>query len=365
MTLDVLRIYHSAVVTGWRERDRQLRALGCDVRLVSPRRWNEGGRDVELEVGRDEFVVPAATWGRHPFLFVYNPVAIARELRRRRIDVIDAHEEPASLAALELRALARLFAPGTPIVFYGAQNIEKRYPVPFRWIERDSLRLAAGAHCCNGAAAGIFRKKGLRGVVQVIGLGVDVERFSPTSETRARSSFVLGYVGRLEHRKGLGVVLDALTQIPAVRLDVYGDGPERAEFEAKCGRLGLKDRVQFFGFAAHNQLPQIYRTFNALVIPSQRTPRWVEQFGRVAVEAMASGVPVIASDTGALPEVIGDAGVSVPARSVSGWRTAIQRLEGDSEECARLAVAGRERAATMELAARRSSALRLLHGGTR
>ena len=153
LNLQVLRVYHSGVVTGWRERDRQLRDVGCDVRLVSPRRWNEGGRDVELERGDDDFVVACRTWGRHPYGFVYNPLPIAREIRTRNFDVIDVHEEPASLAALELRIIARMFAPSTPLVFYGAQNIEKRYPFPFRWIERGSLRRAAGAHCCNAEAS--------------------------------------------------------------------------------------------------------------------------------------------------------------------------------------------------------------------
>src|SRR5450631_2125981 len=53
--LRVLRVYHSAVVTGWRQRDRELRRLGCDVRLVSPLHWNEGGREVVLDAGSDEF----------------------------------------------------------------------------------------------------------------------------------------------------------------------------------------------------------------------------------------------------------------------------------------------------------------------
>jgi len=343
LNLQVLRVYHSGVVTGWRERDRRLRELGCDVRLVSPRRWNEGGRDVELEPGDDDFVVACRTWGRHPYCFVYNPLPIARELRTRNFDVIDVHEEPASVAALELRVLARMFAPSTPLVFYGAQNIEKRYPVPFRWIERGSLRRAGGAHCCNADAARILQKKGLHGKTQVIGLGVDTDRFAPSGSGR-QGPLVLGYVGRLEPRKGLATVLEAIAPLDDVRLEVYGDGPERGALEGTANRLGLADRVKFRGFAAYTELPDVYRSFHALVVPSQRTERWVEQFGRVAVEAMASGLPVIASDDGALPEVVGDAGVLVGATDVAAWRRAIVSFRDDEDTRASLAAVARARA---------------------
>ena len=304
--LRVLRVYHSAVVTAWRQRDRELRGLGCDVRLVSPRRWNEGGRDVALDLAGDDFVMASRTFGRHPYVFVYDPRPIARELRRRPIDILDVHEDPASLAALELRVLARLFRPGVPIVFYGAQNIEKRLPLPFRWIERASLRRAAGAYTCNNAAATIFTRKGLVGVPRVIGLGVDVERFAPRLTARSPGPFQLGYVGRLEKHKGVALLLGALAALDNVHLGIYGDGPERQALEARASQLGLGERVRFYGFAPHAELPDVYRRFDALAMPSQRTTRWVEQFGRVAVEAMASGVPVLASADGALPEVVGD-----------------------------------------------------------
>jgi glycosyltransferase involved in cell wall biosynthesis len=344
LSLRVLRVYHSGVVSGWRERDRQLRSLGCDVRLISPRSWNEGGADVDLDSGADDFVVACRTWGRHPYGFVYDPRPIVRELRADAIDVIDVHEEPASLAALELRVLARIFASSVPLVFYGAQNIEKQYPLPFRWIERGSLRRAAGAHCCNSEAARIFRKKGLCGITRVIGLGVDTERFAPRDSARTTGTRVVGYVGRLEARKGLATVLEAIATLDGVRVDVYGDGPERSVLEATALRLGVGDRVRFLGYAPYTALPDIYRSFDMLVVPSRRTPGWVEQFGRVAVEAMASGVPVIAGNNGALPEVVGDAGLLVDADDLSGWRRAIESLRDDATTRARLGAASRDRA---------------------
>ena len=69
----VLRIFHSAVVDAWRERERQLRLAGTDVDLLTARRWNEGGADVRLVARPGEAVEGLRTWGRHPALFVYSP----------------------------------------------------------------------------------------------------------------------------------------------------------------------------------------------------------------------------------------------------------------------------------------------------
>ena len=80
-----------------------------------------------------------------------------------------------------------------------------------------------------------------------------------------------------------------------------------------------------------------------LAVPSLETPAWIEQFGRVAVEAMASGVPVVASDSGSLPEVLADAGVLVPPGDAAALAGALERLRDDRSERTRLADAGRRR----------------------
>jgi glycosyltransferase involved in cell wall biosynthesis len=338
--LRVLRVYHSAVVTEWRERDRQLRALGADVTLISAQQWNEGGQSVAFAAHEDGFAHPARTWGRHPYRFAYDPRPLVRAMRSGRFDVIDVHEEPASIAALECRMLARLLQPRVPIVFYGAQNIEKRFPPPFRWIERASLRRAAGAHCCNREAAEIFVRKGLRGQTVTLGLGVDLEQFSPPAEKRPPGPFRLGYVGRLEPHKGVHLLVEALASLPGIELWVFGDGSCRPELQAQVATLGLESRVRFAGFVSGAALASAYRSVDAIAVPSQRTLRWVEQFGRVAVEAMASGTPVLVSDNGSLPDVVGDAGVLVDAAGVDAWRKAIDALVDDADLRADLARRG-------------------------
>ena len=181
----VLRVFHSAVVDAWRERERHLRALGIEVDLVTARRWNEGGSDVTLEPRPGEPVTGVRTWGRHPALFLYSPVALWRALGRE-YDVIDIQEEPFALATAEILLLRRLRRQQAPYVLYSAQNIEKRYPVPFRWLERWALRNAAGISVCNPEAGRINERKGLPGRATLIPLGVDTDHFSPAPPRRAR-----------------------------------------------------------------------------------------------------------------------------------------------------------------------------------
>ena len=326
----VLRIYHSAVVGAWRERDRQLRRRGLDLRTIAPRRWNEGGHDVVLDEGEDAaFVVPARTIGRHPYVFLYNPLPLLRELRLHP-DLVDAHEEPASLAALEILLLMAITRSKAKLVFYGAQNLDKTFPVPFRWVERVALRRAHGAHVCNARAGELFVKRGLRGHVCLLGLGVDVDRFHPSMQAPSPAGPIrLGFVGRLEHHKGVHIVIDAMSRIRDAQLTIVGDGPMASSLQEQIVRLGLDSRVTVQGFCPPDEVAEVYRSFDVLVVPSLETKSWVEQFGRVAVEAMASGVPVLASNSGALPDVVGDAGLLVTPGSVDAWVDAINAMAAD------------------------------------
>lgn len=317
----VLRLAHHAVVSAWRQRERELRALGVDVELISARRWNEGGREVELQADGDAFVRGAATVGRHPSVFLYDPRPIWRALGEQP-DLIDLHEEPNALATAEVLLLRRLRGSKAPYLLYSAQNILKRYPPPFRWFERSSLRHAAAAYVCNTEAGRILHRKGLRGPAADIPLGVDVRMFEPAPRDSLGDQAVatprdgstrrrVGYVGRLESHKGVDVLLRAAAGREDWELRITGDGPQRAELERLAVDLGIAGRVRFLGYAQSGELANRYRELDVVAVPSLPTRGWLEQFCRVAVEAMASGVPVVASASGAIPDVVGEAGILV------------------------------------------------------
>src|SRR5664279_6230946 len=220
----VLRISHSAVVGAWRERESVIRRLGVHIRLLSARSWNEGGADVPLVPEPNENVAAAGTLGRHPILFVYDPRPIWREMGRHW-DVIDIHEEPYALSTAEILFIRWLRRQRAPFVLYSAQNIFKRYPIPFRWFERGALGSAAALSVCNTDAARIARRKGLAGREVYIPLGVDTNRFSPNPVDAAPSMSVrVGYVGRLEPHKGVHVLLEAAARDSRLCVRIAGGG---------------------------------------------------------------------------------------------------------------------------------------------
>lgn len=348
----VLRVSHSAVVDAWRARERELRALGHDVRTLTARAWDEGGRRVPLEPRPGEPVRPVRTLGSHPALFVYSPGPLWRALGERW-DVLDVHEEPFALATAQVLALRRLRAlvdrrPAPPVVVYSAQNLDKRYPWPFRWLERHVLRTAAGVNVCNDRAGEILRAKGARGVVTTIPLGVDLDELGQrgpgAQDVPRRDDGVVrvGYAGRLAPHKGVSVLLDAVAGDDRLHLAVAGDGPDRAAVERAAAAPG--SRVRVHGALTGSALTAFYRSLDVLAVPSLDTRGWVEQFGRVAVEAMACGVPVVASDSGALPDVVGDAGLLVPPGDPDALRAGLLRVGTEPGLARRLRSAGAERA---------------------
>src|SRR5207245_3085384 len=105
-------------------------------------------------------------------------------------------------------------------------------------------------------------------------------------------------------------------------------GPLKADIQAWSRQYG--DRVRIHPAVSHDEVPAWLNAMDVLCAPSLTTPRWREQFGRMLIEAFACGVPVIASDSGEIPYVVGDAGLIVAERDAAAWTRAIQRLFADS-----------------------------------
>lgn len=339
----ILRVSHSGVISAWRERERVLRTLGADVELATARSWNEGGKDLSYSADSDEFVVPVRTLGRHPNVFVFDPRPLWR-LLGENWDILDVHEEPCSLATAEMLVLRSLRARRTPFLLYSAQNILKRYPIPFRWIEAWALARAAGAYVCNVEAGNILRAKGLRGELREIPLGVDTSRFSPSEQAPPSGGLRIGYVGRLEAHKGVASLIEAVSGMADATLEIVGAGPEADSLASLSSTLGLTDRVSFRGFVDQRDLPDLYRSFDVVAVPSLPRPGWEEQFCRVAVEAMATGIPLVVNDTGALPDVVGGGGLLVAPGDAFALRTALRRLLDEPGLWQRLRQAALDRA---------------------
>jgi glycosyltransferase involved in cell wall biosynthesis len=142
--------------------------------------------------------------------------------------------------------------------------------------------------------------------------GVDVERFAAAPHAPAAEHLVVS-PGRLVWEKGHYDVLRALTLVDsAVRLLIVGAGPERARLERYAADLGLGSRVEI-RTVPYAEMPGVFAGASCVVLASLPIPLWEEQFGMVLAEAMAAGVPIVASSSGAIPEVLaGSAPLFVP-----------------------------------------------------
>lgn len=271
-------------------------------------------------------------------LFSYDPAMLYTLIKKLAPDVIDIHEEPYSVSGFEITLMARRVIPNCKLVIYTAQNIRKRYPPPFSWMEKYVMDTVDAAYPCSVGAREVLASKGFRKNVEVIPLPIDVERFAPQSTSNpVTGEFKVGYAGRLEDMKGIAVLLTAValatkTSSRELLLRVCGAGTEEAAYKRLAGSLGICERVEWIGELAIAKMADFYRTCDCLVVPSLTTSRWKEQFGRTAAEAMACGVPVVVSDSGSLPEVVEDAGIVVPEGDAQALAQVLDKLSADAHQ---------------------------------
>jgi glycogen(starch) synthase len=201
---------------------------------------------------------------------------------------------------------------------------------------------------CTHATANIMPTNWLGGLVQLprsttVYHGLTNANVSDPPSTSASSTFA--FVGRLVSTKGVQILLEAAQQVRAqglrFQIKVIGDGPDRQSLESQVAEMGLTENVQFLGYVPAGDLEKHLADVSTIVMPSVAG----EVFGLVAAENMARGKLVIASDSGALSEVIADAGLTFPPGDVSGLARCMKQVLQDETLPAKLGSAARTRAA--------------------
>jgi glycosyltransferase involved in cell wall biosynthesis len=338
--LKVLVVSHPAVLGVNQLPHAELLSLGWDVTLVVPDRWKHeyqpDGFDHEVlpelagrVIGRR--VLNPGTVQRH----VYFP-GIGRLLRRLRPEFVFVEEEPTSLPAMQW-GLACKFA-GVPFALQMDENLDRPYPRVAKLIRAWTLRHAAFIAARSPAAARLAHAWGYQRPTPVVPHGVP--EWPNGSAGLKNGTFTVGFAGRLVEEKGIWDLVEAMKGVSDARLLLVGNGPLAGDLR-KVGLPG--DRMELRTDMTHERMPEAYGELDVLVLPSRTTPTWAEQFGRVLVEAMWCGVPVVGSDSGEIPWVIKTTGGGVVFEEgdVEGLRRALLRLRDQPAERMALAKTGR------------------------
>jgi D-inositol-3-phosphate glycosyltransferase len=334
---------------------RALAERGLDVtvytrrtdRVTPPRVVLDSGAVVEhVEAG------PARTVPRDELL--PHMKAFARELcrawRARQPDVVHAHFWMSGLAAVQAGNPLTI-----PVVqtFHALGSVKRRFqhhdPSPRRRVPAE-IRLAGAVDAVAATSHSEVEELRSHGAhlrrYEVIPCGVDATLFcphGPVENRRAQHRLVV--VSRLVGRKGVQDVLRALALLPGVELVVAGgehaDDPQIRRLQELARALNIADRVEFRGPVAHHSLPSLIRSADAVVcVP------WYEPFGMSALEAMACGVPVVASTVGGLAETVidGVTGVLVRPQAPAALAEKLGQLLRDEQLRAGIGQQGRARA---------------------
>jgi glycosyltransferase involved in cell wall biosynthesis len=342
----VLMVSKACLVGAYQRKLEEIaRFPDVELMVVVPPSWRDGGRLIRLErahtTGYELVVEPIVLNGSFHLHFYPR---LRRRMRVFAPHVVHIDEEPYNLATFHTLWHARRF--DARALWFTWQNLNRRYPLLFRLIERYNLHHVDYGIAGSAGAAAVWREKGFTGPLAVIPqFGVDPDIFSPgDGERDTLGGFAIGYLGRLVPEKGVDLLLRAVAGVDGNwHLDIVGEGAERERLSGLARHLGLSDRVSFQEWVRSTRMPAFYRNMDVLVLPSRSRPNWVEQFGRVLIEAMACGVPVVGSDCGEIPNVVGDAGLIFPEGDVDALAACLVRLMDSPELRADLALRGRER----------------------
>jgi hypothetical protein len=353
-------VSHTYVVEANRGKIAALREqCGASCQLIFPDRWTDTLTDVQIDrSGEQETVAPVpARFVGHGAWYWMSPRAVYTAAKRFGPELLHLEEEPYALTAwCCARVAARL---GVPLTLFTWDNLGRRQPPPFEAVRRWVLARTAHVIAGNTDAALLLRQRGYEGPITVLPqLGVSTAA-GPVRRT-ACEPMCVGYVGRLVPEKGISTVLEALSAVDGITLRIVGKGPDEARLRHEVQALGVASRVTFAGSVSHRRVAEELAKIDVLVLPSLTTPRWKEQFGHVLVEAMACGVTVVGSTCGAIPEVIGDAGLVFTEGRTDDLTLALRQLRDYPELRARLGEAGRARVLagyTNDVIARRTYAV--------
>lgn len=367
--MKVLVISHSYIVDLNCEKLKVLANLEPDIEVTVavPKRWRPGGVQNQIvisqlrQVGRFR-VVPLSNLSQNNQGLLCFGADLIQLLRDFRPDVIQVEQGAKSIGYAQVITLNRLLRLNAKVLFFTWWNLPYNLKFPVSWLEAYNLRHSDGIIAGNQDGAEILRQHGYSGSIQVMPqLGVDEALFQPQPQPELAAQlgiqpdeFVVGFAGRFVPEKGLQTLCAALMQIGDSRKWKWlllGRGLLKQALLEQATAAGLADRLIWVESVPHVEVARYINLMQTLVLPSQSSQLfatltssgWKEQFGHVLIEAMAAEVPVIGSDSGEIPHVIGQAGLIFPEQDADALQDRLLELMTQPELCGKLGKLGRER----------------------
>jgi glycosyltransferase involved in cell wall biosynthesis len=350
----LITIGHSYVVAENRRLAHEMAIAGRGrwrVTAVAPVAYRGDLRRIPLEPIANEAcaVVPLRVrFDRVPHLMWYAGLSDALSAGA---DVIHCWEEPYVLAGAQV---ARHAPASGRVVYATFQNLSKSYPPPLDGFERESLTRASAWIAFGRTVEETLGERDGYGRLphRVIPPGVDIARFIPDAAAGRAvrrhlgwqdDALVVGYLGRFAPEKGLPDLCEALGRLRSPWHALFvGGGALQGDLEIFRDRC--PGRVHIANGVDHAEVPRWLSAMTVLCAPSRTTASWREQFGRMLIEAMSCGVPVVATSSGEMPHVVGDAARIVAERDPAAFADAVDALLGDARARSELAAAGVARA---------------------
>ncbi|MDJ0518313.1 MAG: hormogonium polysaccharide biosynthesis glycosyltransferase HpsO [Trichodesmium sp. MO_231.B1] len=365
----ILIASHTYIVDLNREKLRALAKLepGIEVTVVVPQRWNPKGVQSQIVetkfIDEDSFkVVPVSNYSENnQALLTFGPDLISL-LRKLKPEIIQVEQGSKALTYAQFITFNKLLGIKAKNLFFTWWNLPYELKFPISLLEGYNLRNTDGIVAGNKDGEDILRDRGYKGPIKVMPqLGVDETLFKPEPQTELRNSlgiqaddFVVGFVGRFVEEKGLLTLTKSLADLQEKNWKwlLLGRGELQTTLVETATALGIRDRLIFVESVPHDHVQKYINLMNTLVLPSETTYKfktltsvgWKEQFGHVLIEAMACRVPVIGSDSGEIPHVIGDAGLVFPEGNVEELRNRLMQLMEQKELTESLGQKGYEKA---------------------
>lgn len=352
--IDILVVSHACVTAVNRLPYRRLAAMGWNVEIVTASEidMHDIGRKADPALPVDPPMHFLRVTGGNMRLWRF--VGLGDVIARRRPRIVMLEYDPGTLVTLLTGWYVRGI--GSRVACLSYDNIVRSIPAEFRRSPAAGLRATMArimsslaravvdhVFVLSGDSAKVMGKFGFAGKTSRIPLGFDPALFHPDEDARARvraelklEDVTFAYFGRVTREKGTHVLIAALAKMRdrkwQLLMDHFGEyrNPYLRELAAQIAQSGIKDRVVSFD-APHDRIGDYMNAADIVVMPSQSTDRWKEQYGRVAAESMACGRTVVVSDSGALPELAGDAAVVVPEAELPELDRYLTRVLEDPE----------------------------------